>query len=239
MPSVPPFAGFPPAASRFLRELEANNDRDGFQAHKQAYLDAIVAPAQSFVLAPGERLQKVLPGLRVDPRTDGRGSLGRIDRDIPFSKDKSPYNTHVRVAFWEGPGTNRESPGFGIGFDTGGWGVRGGVERFSKPLLDAHRHAVVDASLGAELEAALAPLRKGRRYEIGGRTYARVPRGFDADHPRARWLLHDGLWAYRGFEATQVLHTPAFVDRCFELCLDLAPLHRWLVKVDPRSRARR
>ena len=117
--------------------------------------------------------------------------------------------------------------------------MHGGIERFSEPMLEAYRAAVVDEFLGPELEAALAPLRKGRRYEIGGLTYARVPRGFDADHPRVRWLPHDGLWAYRGFEATQVLHTPAFVDRCFELCLDLAPLHRWLVKVDRRSRARR
>ena len=74
-----------------------------------------------------------------------------------------------------------ESPGFGVGFEPGGWGVHGGIERFSKPRLEAYRHAVVDASLGPELEAALAPLRKGRRYEIGGRTYARVPRGFDAN----------------------------------------------------------
>jgi len=239
VPSVPPFAGFPPAASRFLHDLEANNDRDWFQAHKQDYVDSIVTPAQSFVIALGERLQKLLPGLRYDTRTDGRGSLGRIYRDVRFSKDKRPFYTHVRIAFWEGPGKKRESPGFGVYFEDGGWGVHGGIERFPEPLLDAYRHAVVDASLGPELEAAVAPMRKGRRYEIGGLTYARVPRGFDADHPRARWLLHDGLWATRGFEGTRILHSPAFVDRCFELCLELAPLHRWLVKVDRRTRGRR
>lgn len=239
MSSLPSFRGFPPAATHFLRDLEANNDRDWFQAHKQAYLEAILAPAQSFVVTLGERLQKVLPALRYDTRTDGRGSLGRIYRDVRFSKDKRPLYTHMRIAFWEGPGKKRESPGFGVGFDVEGWGVHGGIERFSEPLLRAYRRAVVDPSLGPELEAAVAPLRKDRRYEIGGQTFARVPRGFDADHPRSRWLLHDGLWAYRGFEDTKAIHTPAFVDRCLELCLELAPLHRWLVKVDRRSRARR
>jgi hypothetical protein len=96
-----------------------------------------------------------------------------------------------------------------------------------------------DVVRGPELQAAVAPLRKGRRYEIGGLTRARVPRGYDADHPRAKWLLHDGLWATRGFEDTKVLHTPAFVDRCFELCREMAPLHRWLVTVDRRAHGRR
>ena len=46
--------------------------------------------------------------------------------------------------------------------------MHGGIERFSEPMLEAYRAAVVDEFLGPELEAALAPLRKGRRYEIGG-----------------------------------------------------------------------
>ncbi len=41
MPSLPPFAGFPPAASRFLHDLEANNDRDWFQADYRVQRDAI------------------------------------------------------------------------------------------------------------------------------------------------------------------------------------------------------
>ncbi len=186
----------------------------------------------------GKRLQRLFPGIHYDTRTNGQGSLNRIYRDIRFTKDKSPYNTHVWLAFWEGPGKKMESPGFGIGFDATGWGIHGGHPQFSKAMLESYRDAVVDRTLGSALEAAVAPLRKGHRYEIGGATFARVPRGYDPEHPRADWLRHDGLWAYRSFRDAAALHRPALVDRCVEVCRELAPLHRWLVKVDRRIRAR-
>ncbi len=104
-------------------------------------------------------------------------------------------------------------------------------------MLKAYRQAVVDEVLGPELEAAIAPLKKGGRYEIGEMKYKRVPRGYDSDHPRANWLRYGGLWAYRNYRGTDVLRTPAFVDRCLEVSSELLPLHRWLVDLDLRSRS--
>ncbi len=128
-----------------------------------------------------------------------------------------------------------ESPGYGIGFDREGWGLHGGHHTFSKPVLEAYRDAVVDETLGPELEAAISPLRRGGAYEIGEMKYRRVPQGYDPNHPRAHWLRYGGLWAYRNFRDTRVLLSPEFVDRCFEVCQELAPLHRWLVMIDQRS----
>ncbi len=238
MASIPPFSGFPEEGLQFLKDLEENNNRDWFQVHKQGYLDHVVAPAQSFIVTFGKKLQKLSPGIRYDTRTNGHGSLGRIYRDLRFSKDKRPYNTHVWLVFWEGPGKKMESPKFGIGFDREGWGLHSGHHMFSKPMLEAYREAVVDETLGPELEAAIAPLQRGGAYEIGEMKYKRVPQDYDPDHPRAHWLRYGGLSASRNSRDTQVLLKPEFVDRCLEVCQDLAPLHRWLVKVDQRSRSR-
>ncbi|MFQ5552573.1 MAG: DUF2461 domain-containing protein [Thermoplasmata archaeon] len=238
MGEIAPFTGFPGEGLHFLQTLEKNNDREWFQKNKQLYLDHIVAPAQSFVVAMGERLQEVFPSMRYDTRTNGQGSMGRIYRDIRFSKDKRPYNTHVWFAFWDGPGKKMESPGFGIGFDPEGWGIHGGSHMFSKPLLEAYREAVDDETLGPELEEAIAPLQKGGAYEIGEVKYKRVPRGFDPEHPRAHWLKYGGLWASKQFRETEVLLKPEFVDRCFDVAQEMAPLHRWLVKVDERVLAK-
>lgn len=228
----PPFSGFPDRAFRFLRGLEKNNNREWFQAHKQEYLDHVVAPAQSFIVTFGKALQRTFPAIRYDARTNGAGSLGRIYRDIRFSPDKTPYNTHVWFSFWEGSGRKMRSPGFGIGFDTEGWGILGGRHRFEKPELERFRKAVVDKTMGPTLEAAMKPLRNGGRYEIGELSYKRVPRGFDTEHPRAHWLRYGGLWAHREFDGTKLLRSPKFVDRCLEITRELAPLHRWLVAVE-------
>ncbi len=236
MTSLPTFSGFPPKAFKFLEDLEKNNNREWFQAHKQEYMDSIVAPAQSFIVTLGKRLQTLSPGMRYDTRTNGQGSMGRIYRDLRFTKDKRPYNTHVWFVFWEGPGKKMECPGFGIGFDREGWGMYGGHHGFAKPMLLAYREAVVDDALGRELEEAITPLQRGGRYEIGEMKYTRVPAGYDPDHPRAHWLRYNGLWAHSRFQETEVIGKPAFVERCFDVGRELAPLHRWLVKVDQRSR---
>ncbi|MDX1534535.1 MAG: DUF2461 domain-containing protein [Thermoplasmata archaeon] len=238
MGEIAPFTGFPAQGLQFLRDLEKNNNREWFQAHKQVYLDQVQTPAQSFVVAMGERLKEISPGLRYDTRTNGPGSMGRIYRDTRFSKDKSPYNTHVWFGFWEGPGKKMESPGFGVGFDTEGWGIHGGHHMFSKPMLETFREAVDDDALGPELEQVMKPLQKDGGYEIGEAKYKRVPRGYDPDHPRAHWLRYAGLWAYKNFRESEVLEKPEFVDRVFDVAQELAPLHRWMVKVDQRLRAK-
>ncbi|MFQ5907557.1 MAG: DUF2461 domain-containing protein [Thermoplasmata archaeon] len=238
MGDIAPFTGFPEEGLHFLQTLEENNNRDWFQKYKQVYLDHVQAPAQSFVVAMGQKLQEISPGIRYDTRTNGQGSMGRIYRDIRFSKDKSPYNTHVWFGFWEGPGKKMESPGYGIGFDWEGWGIHGGHHMFSKPMLQAYREAVDDETLGRELEETMKPLQRAGGYEIGEVKYKRVPRGYDPDHPRAHWLKYGGLWAYRNFKEPEILQKPELVDRCFDVAQELAPLHHWMVRVDERLRAK-
>ena len=51
------FKGFPKEVLTFYRELIHNNDRSWFENHKQEYKQYVIAPAQQFVLAMGERLK--------------------------------------------------------------------------------------------------------------------------------------------------------------------------------------
>ena len=43
---------------RFLADLQENNNREWFEAHKETYRDQVLAPAQDLVFALGERLKK-------------------------------------------------------------------------------------------------------------------------------------------------------------------------------------
>jgi uncharacterized protein (TIGR02453 family) len=235
MSQGPEFSGFPQQGLRFLCELEANNNREWFQAHKDEYRHYVLAPAQDLVFALGERLKGISPGIVYDTAANGSGSILRIYRDLRFSADKRPYNTYVRLVFWEGKRKKMENPSFFVRIGPDGVGVYAGIHVFQKPVLAGYRDAVVDDQLGGDLEAAIAAVRGAGDYTVGGEHYKRVPRGYEADHPRADLLRYNGLWAHTAASIDPAtITTPDLVEISLEHCRNMAPLHHWLVKVGQR-----
>ncbi len=227
------FSGFSKEGVRFLADLAANNNREWFQANKKVFQEQLQVPAQQFVMALGMRLQEISPGIRFDTRTNGSGSLMRIYRDIRFSKDKTPYKTHISMAFWEGSGKKLANPAFLVRFDPSGGGIYAGQHVFDKAKLNAFREAVVDDQMGHELEEAIAEVGAFGDYEIGGEHYKRVPRGYDSEHQRAAYLKYNGLWAVNSTAVKNTdLYKPELVDIFFEQCQRMDPIIRWLVKLD-------
>ena len=95
------FTGFGPETFAFLRDLTLHNDRDWFMANRARYEEHYLAAALGFIEAIGPRLAAELPGdVRFEARVNG--SLFRINRDIRFSKDKTPYKNHIDMWFWTG-----------------------------------------------------------------------------------------------------------------------------------------
>ena len=227
------FSGFPPEGIQFLADLAANNNRQWFEANKKTYQEQLLKPAQSFVLALGERLRQISPAIRYDSATNGTGSLMRIYRDVRFSKDKTPYKTNISMSFWQGSGKKTAHPGFFVRFEVDGGGIFVGQHGFDGPHLAAYRDAVADAKMGKELEEALALVTSRGDFEIGGEHYKRVPRGYDADHTRAELLKYNGLWALNTDAIMPPdLYEPQLVDICFANCQKMAPIHEWLVKME-------
>jgi uncharacterized protein (TIGR02453 family) len=83
------FSGFPKDTIRFLSGLRKNNDRSWFEGHREQYQVGFVEPAKAFVEAITPRLHKIDPGIRAEARVNG--SILRLNRDLRFSKDKTPY----------------------------------------------------------------------------------------------------------------------------------------------------
>ena len=73
--SSPAFAGFSPKLVAFLRELDANNDRDWFQRNKARYESEVREPALDFIAAMGASLKRCAPHLEAVPKPVG-GSRG-------------------------------------------------------------------------------------------------------------------------------------------------------------------
>lgn len=228
MEDIPEFTGFPKETLQFYADLKENNFREWFNDRKEHYEEYVLKPAQSFVVAFGEKLKTISDGFTYDTRTNGRGSIMRIYRDIRFSKDKTPYNTRLRFRFGEGTREKGLYPGFFFGMDETGGHLLGGIHKFAKPTLDSYRKAVDDENSGKMLVKIVDDIRGQKGFKVSGAHYKRVPRGFDTDHPRADLLLHDTLYVSSPEIPVSVVLKPDLVDAVYNYAVTMKPIHDWL-----------
>jgi uncharacterized protein (TIGR02453 family) len=193
MPDTPAFTGFPVAALDFYDDLEMDNTKSFWSAHKAVYDEAVKAPMTALVAA-------------LEPEF-GAAKVFRPYRDVRFAKDKTPYKTHQGAFVARGPAT-------GWYVQIGAPGVRVGVGYYeaSSPRLAALREAIADERRGKALQRILARLRK-QGWELGGETLKTTPRGYDADHPRIELLRHKSLTLGRSYGFEPVIHSTELLER--------------------------
>lgn len=238
------FSGFPSEGFQFLRELGENNNKPWFEANKDRYRDSVQAPAIALVEELGSRLAAEFPPVSYDMRTNG-GSLMRIYRDTRFSADKRPYKTTVAMMFVP-PGTSKmAAPGFGLQITPKYAELVAGQFAFLPEQLERYRQAVLADGPGRALEEAAASVRaaggaaaggaapsseEAPTYPLGEPDLKGVPRGFDADHPRAHWLRYKGLPVFAPTIPPEAVSSPALVETAMGHFRAMAPIWRWLVE---------
>ncbi|MEM7573946.1 MAG: DUF2461 domain-containing protein [Bacteroidota bacterium] len=100
---------------RFFRELAANNSKAWFQANRPFFEQSVKAPFLALISQLLPQLQLLEPDIPSSPKA----TLFRINRDLRFSKDKTPYHLLMKASFVP-HGKKSGQPGFylGIGADT-------------------------------------------------------------------------------------------------------------------------
>ena len=217
-------ASFSSHLFRFLRDLRQNNNRQWFQDNKRRYEDEVKDPALSFISDFGPRLRKISPHYRADPRPVG-GSLFRIYRDVRFSKDKSPYKTAVGIQFRHKQARDVHTPGFYLHLEPdecfaglGIWHPDGAALAKVRAFLAAD-----PASWGRTIGA-----RGFRdRFEFGGESLKRPPKGFDPDHPLIEDLKRKDFIVVTPIDEATVT-AAGFIDGFESLCRTGAPFVRYL-----------
>jgi uncharacterized protein (TIGR02453 family) len=159
----------------FLRELEQHNERGWFNANKTRYERDVKEPALAFVEDIGYRLPQVAPHLTADER-----SLFRIYRDTRFSKDKTPYKTHVGIYFRHARSADADTAGLYLHLEPGHVFLGAGIWHPGTPALKRIRDALVARPDGwREAVAAVEPTWK----LADGESLKRPPAGYRKDHP--------------------------------------------------------
>ncbi len=220
------FAGFGTEGLEFLAGLAKHNEKKWFEANRSTYDDELLEPARAFVSTFGDILhESVDEELRADPRVGG--SIFRIHRDTRFSKDKSPYKTYFDMVFVRGDEKATSSPGFFVRIEPDKITLAGGTYDLSM-AFDPYRSAVDDANTGKAVEKAITTAMKAKGVGLWGDSYKRVPKGFDADHPRGELLKRKGLCAFVESEIPAAFTTKKFPDWVMKRIEPFVPLYRWL-----------
>jgi uncharacterized protein (TIGR02453 family) len=204
------FTGFPPDALDFFVELEGNNERTWWQANRQRFEGSVAEPMRAL-------LDQLEPEF-------GSFKVFRMNRDVRFAADKSPYKT-AHAAMTEGEGGTAEY----VQISAAGLFVGAGIYHMARDQLERFRTSVADDRRGRELEAAIAEARR-QRLDIGGIEPALVtaPRGWPKDHPRVGLLRMKGLVTLRDLGAPAWIHTRRAVNEVAKAWRAGAPVTSWL-----------
>jgi uncharacterized protein (TIGR02453 family) len=222
------FAGFRPAALKYLRALKRHNERAWFIAHRETYDQEVLGPMREFVSEIDDRLARVAPEIC----GDAKRSIFRIYRDVRFSHDKRPYKTHAACWFFHrdsDPKVGRDGGGAGFYFhiEPGACQVGGGLWMPGREVLTILRDAIAADPAGFR-RAADSPVMRRRFGGLDGeRVLTRMPRGYSDAHVAAKWLRCRSFTAGREFADADVtrLDLAARVMKDYAV---LTPLVRWL-----------
>jgi uncharacterized protein (TIGR02453 family) len=221
----PSFDGFTEGTIKFLHGLKKNNNKEWFEAHRDAYERDLREPFKSLVLAMAEKFRIAKLPIVANVKT----SLFRINRDIRFSKDKTPYKTHVGAWFPLENISKEDWSGFYIGFDPKGsknlnvW-CGGGSYQPEPPQLKRIRERI--SSDFKTFQKLLNDPAFREEYPNGfaeGEKLKRIPQGYSEDDPAAEYLKQKSFYFNAELSREEVLsdELPDLLVRKYKAALPL------------------
>ena len=207
---------WPPEALEFLRELEANNDREWFKANRDRYEAHLVEPAREL----GRQLADL-----------GELHLFRPYNDTRFHM-RPPIKEQLGVAIGYG-GTG----GYYVELSLDGLLVAAGLHQPASDQIERFRAAIDDGRRAAGFERAVAAA-GAVGLTLAEPELKRAPRGYLPDHPRVDRLRLKELTVHRRHPLEPWLHQPACDELIRTQLGGARPLIAWLAKhVGPSQRA--
>lgn len=216
-----PFTGFPKPGLSWFQSLAVAQNREWFQAHKAGYEQLWLAPMQSLLAELRAPLEKLYG------RNLGPTKIFRLNRDVRFSKDKSPYKTNVAglIPFdgfkpMEGPAALY----LHLGLEEV---VAFGFYMLEPASLQRLRKLLIDEKTGPGLAKLMAAAQKKGLLPDAMEKLKRPPPGVSPDHPRVELLKNKALALSRSDVPKSVRFGAGFKAWVLDQAKAAAPVVKW------------
>jgi uncharacterized protein (TIGR02453 family) len=209
---------------KFFKDLSANNNRDWFHANKKRYEASVKNPFAAFVQEMIDRMGKDDKSVKIEPKE----AIFRINRDVRFSKDKSPYKLNVSAII--GPGGKKDKTTPGVYLQLGAEDVRmyGGLHATEKEELYRVREYLSKNLKG--FDKVLNDKKfKSTFGEIHGEKNKRLPSEF-MEAADKQPLIYNKGWYYFTKMKPSVVTDPNFCDMLMEQYMAAKPMKEFLTK---------
>ena len=194
-----------PSTFKFLNSLNKNNNKLWFDANRKQYEQA----KQDFLLLT----EQLIAGIAVfDPPIallKAKDCLFRINRDVRFSKDKSPYKNNI-AGYFNRNGKKGIGAGYYLHIEPGKSFAAGGMW-MPEPKELANIRQEIDYSFDSWKKIiGNATFKKTFIEGIKGEALVRPPKGYDETNPAIRYLKMKNFVVTKPFTDTEI-QSKAFV----------------------------
>jgi uncharacterized protein (TIGR02453 family) len=213
-----------PATLKFLKDLKKNNNKPWFDAHRAQY-EAARQDFEQFIQAVLDKHCKNDPDLA---DLTAKKCMFRINRDVRFSKDKSPYKTNFGASMDKG-GKKSGLAGYyfhlepGKSFLGGGlWQPEPDVVKRVRQEIDYSYDEFSKLMKGKKMKAYYGELYTGENVQL-----SKVPQGFEKDNPAAEYLRFKS-WLVLHNVSDAELTAPGLVAKTVEAYKLMQPFVKFL-----------
>ncbi len=158
---------------KFFKDLENNNHKEWFDKNRKRYQTSVKDPFYAFVDEMITRINERDPSVQIT----AKDAVMRINRDIRFSPDKTPYNVHYGAIISSSGRKDKSVPGYFIRFSPKMIGIFGGAHGIDKHQLHKIRSAIKDDL--PKFKKLISQKQFAEKYgEIQGEKHKRIPPEF-------------------------------------------------------------
>ena len=185
----------------FFKDLEKNNDRDWFIENKGRFIKNVKEPFERLTGDLLEAMHKYDPNILMT----AKDAIFRIYRDVRFSKDKTPYKTHMSAMISRGGRKDMTYPG--IYFQAGAQDIRiySGVYSPDKKQLEAIRTAIALNPKALDKLRSRKAFQEKFRGEILGDKNKRLPKEFVEAAEAQELIYNKSFYYYAKLKPSEIL----------------------------------
>jgi len=209
---------------KFLKDLKKNNNKEWFDAHRTEF-EAAKADFIEFLNGLLKKMTSFDPEMA---DINAKDCLFRINRDVRFSKDKSPYKSHFGASI-SLKGRKSTYPGYYVHLEPGNVVAGGGAYMLMPDELQKIRQEI-DYNAKEFLKIIHHKNFKAIYKDIQGEKLVNPPKGFDSESEVLEYIKHKQWYAMTSIIPDSTVVTKDFEKNVLDAFKNLKPLNLFLQK---------